>query len=182
MGKWIFILMLMSFRILGAQSLTQTIKGTITDNETGKPLAGANILEINSSPSNGTVTDVVGRFRLTTGIGRISIRISYLGYEDIIIRDILVSSGKEVDINAVLQEKVIQTADVVVRSEKDGRKSINQMATISTNTIRTDDALRYAGGFYDPSRIVNAFAGVVTSNSDQSNDIVIRGNSSQPFQ
>ena len=181
MGKRIFILLLLSLSGFASlsQALTQTLKGTVTDNETRMPLAGANILELNSSPPNGAVTDARGKFRLTTLIGRITIRITYLGYEDLIIRDILVASGKEVDVNVALLEKVIQTSDVVVRSDKSGRKNINQMATISTNTIRTDDALRYAGGFYDPSRIVNAFAGVVTSNSDQSNDIVIRGNSSR---
>ena len=181
MGKRIFILLLLSLSGLASlsQALTQTLKGTVTDNETRMPLAGANILELNSSPPNGAVTDAGGKFRLTILIGRITIRITYLGYEDLIIRDILVASGKEVDVNVALLEKVIQTSAVVVRSDKSGWKSINQMATISTNTIRTDDALRYAGGFYDPSRIVNAFAGVVTSNSDQSNDIVIRGNSSR---
>jgi hypothetical protein len=53
------------------------------------------------------------------------------------------------------------------------------MATVSANTIRTKDAMRYAGGFYDPSRIVNAFAGISNANNDYSNDIVIRGNSSR---
>src|SRR5512133_736758 len=49
----------------------------------------------------------------------------------------------------------------------------------SSYKIRTEDAMRYAGGFYDPSRIVNSYAGIVTSNSDYSNEIVIRGNSSR---
>jgi hypothetical protein len=181
MGKRIIILLFLMLSVFTShsQSLKQTLKGTVTDNETRMPLAGANIFELNSSPPNWAVTDAVGKFRLSTLIGRISIRITYLGYEDLIIRDIFVASGKEVDLTVTLQEKVVKTAEVVVRSDKAGMKSINQMATISTNTIRTDDALRYAGGFYDPSRIVNAFAGVVTANSDQSNDIVIRGNSSR---
>jgi len=181
MGKSILIL---AFLIAGAldshsQILTQVLKGVVIDSDTRVALPGANIFELNSSPPNGTVTDANGKFRITTGIGRITLRITYLGYEDVVIRDILVGSGKEVDLEIALREKVVVTSDVVIRSDKSGRKNINQMATISTNTIRTDDALRYAGGFYDPSRIVNAFAGVVTSNSDHSNDIVIRGNSSR---
>jgi hypothetical protein len=181
MGKQIIVMLLLFLSCLSShsQGFTQTFKGTVTDRETKIPLAGANIIEINSSPPNGAITDAAGKFRLNTQIGRISVKITYLGYEDLIIRDILVASGKEVDVNVSLQEKVIQTSDVVVHSDKAGRQSVNQMATISTNTIRTDDALRYAGGFYDPSRIVSAFAGVVTANSDASNDIVIRGNSSR---
>lgn len=161
------------------QDLRQTIKGRVTDRETGMPLAGTYIRENGSSPPNGTTTDPAGNFRLFTGIGRVTLRISYLGYEDLLIRDIMIASGKEVEINVGLQEKVIQTSDVIVSSNRAGRTGINQMATISTNTIRPDDALRYAGGFYDPSRIVNSFAGIVTSNDDASNDIVIRGNSSR---
>lgn len=181
MGKRIFIIF---FLLTGAfychsQALTQVLKGTVTDRDTRNPLAGANITELHSSPPNGSVTDSDGKFKITTGIGRITIKVTYLGYDEMVIRDILVGSGKEVDLEISLQEKVVQTSEVVIRSDKSGRKNINQMATISTNTIRTDDALRYAGGFYDPSRIVNAFAGVVTANSDQSNDIVIRGNSSR---
>jgi hypothetical protein len=181
MRKQIIILMLLYLSCYDAltQNLTQTLKGTVTDKETGVTLPGANIIEINSAPPNGAVTDAAGKFKLTAGIGRISLKITYLGYEDYVVRDILVASGKEVDIDVALQEKVIRTSDVVIRSDNSGGKSVNQMAIISTNTIRTDDALRYAGGFYDPSRIVNAFAGVVTANSDQSNDIVIRGNSSR---
>jgi hypothetical protein len=181
MGKRTIILSLLFILFVAArsQTITQILKGTVTDRETRSPLAGANIVEMNSTPVNGSVTDSNGKFRLSAGIGRITIKITYLGYEDLIISDILIASGKEIDINIVLREKVIQTADVMVRSSEGSRKSLNQMATISTNTIRTDDAMRYAGGFYDPSRIVNAFAGVVTSNSDQSNDIVIRGNSSR---
>jgi hypothetical protein len=146
------------------QDLRQIIKGKVTDRETGMPLAGAYILENGPSPSNGTTTDPAGNFRLFTGIGRVTLRISYIGYEDQLIRDILIASGKEVEINAGLQEKVIQTSDIIVSSNRAGSTGLNQMATISTNTIRTDDALRYAGGFYDPARIVNSFAGIVTSN------------------
>jgi hypothetical protein len=181
MGKSIIILF---FLLTGAldshsQGLTQVLKGTVIDGDTRSPLPGANIIDLNSSPPNGTVTDSDGKFRIAAGIGRITLRVSYLGYEELVIKDILVGSGKEVELEIALREKVIRTSDVVVKADKYGRTNINQMATISTNTIRTDDALRYAGGFYDPSRIVNAFAGVVTANSDQSNDIVIRGNSSR---
>lgn len=181
MGKQIFIMILLFLGSFSSQSqvITQILKGTVTDKETSKTLPGANIVVINSSPPLGTTTDSNGKFRLSLEIGKVSIKISFLGYEELSLNNIIIASGKEVDINVALREKVIQTSDVIVRSDKAGRKSINQMSTISTNTIRTEDAMRYAGGFYDPSRIVNAFAGVVTSNSDQSNDIVIRGNSSR---
>jgi hypothetical protein len=175
----LWIILSFGTQVLQAQNLFQLVKGVVTDGETGIPLAGANIIILESNPPSGAITGQDGRFRLSSNLGRISLKISYLGYSDQIINNILISSGKEVEINVPLRENVVKTADVVVKSGKQGSVSLNQMATISTSTIRTDDALRYAGGFYDPSRIVNAFAGVVTSNSDVSNDIVIRGNSSR---
>ncbi|MGD0342312.1 MAG: TonB-dependent receptor plug domain-containing protein, partial [Bacteroidales bacterium] len=113
------------------------------------------------------------------GIGRLSIKVSFLGYDDIILSDLLIASGKEVDLNIEMRERVINKQEVIVSAGRERHSGLNQMASISTQTIRIDDALRFAGGFYDPSRIVNAFAGVVTSNDDESNDIIIRGNSSR---
>ena len=162
-----------------SQPINHLFKGTVTDLDTRTPLSGANVLILNTSPPIGTTTDSNGLFRLPLEIGRYSVKISFLGYEDLLLNNIQIASGKELDLSIQLREKVIRTSDAVVHAEKNGRGSINPMATLSTNTIRTDDALRYAGGFYDPSRIVNAFAGVVTANSDESNDIVIRGNSSR---
>lgn len=164
---------------LFSQEIVQTIKGSVTDMESGIPLPGANILIINSEPPAGAVADTYGKFRLITSPGRISLKISFLGYEDFILKDVLVTSGREVNINAALQEKVIETNEVVVRSNNGNVPYISQMAAVSTNTIRTEDAIHYAGGFYDPSRIVNAFAGIVTANNDESNDLIIRGNSSR---
>jgi hypothetical protein len=164
---------------VAAQKPTQILKGIITDKETRVPLPGANIIILNTSPLNGTTTDVSGKFRFSVEIGRLSVRVSFLGYEDVVISDLLIASGKEVELNIEMREKIIRTQEVIVSAAKESRAGINQMASISTQMIRSDDALRYAGGFYDPSRIVNSFAGVVTSNNDESNDIVIRGNSSR---
>jgi hypothetical protein len=162
-----------------AQKPTQVLKGIVADKESRIPLAGANVVILNSIPLNGTTTDNKGRFRLISEIGRVTLRISFLGYEDIVIPDLLVASGKEVDLSVDMREKIIRTEEVIISAGRDNRAGINRMASISTQTIRTDDALRYAGGFYDPSRIVNVMAGVVTANSDESNDIIIRGNSSR---
>jgi hypothetical protein len=170
---------MIGFCSVEAQSPTQILKGQVTDKETRAPLAGANVIILNSLPLTGTTTNASGNFSLTVNIGRITVKVSFLGYEDILLPDLLIASGKEVDLNVELREKVVRTQEVIVSAGRENRAGLNQMASISTQTIRTTDALRYAGGFYDPSRIVNSFAGVVTANSDESNDIIIRGNSSR---
>jgi hypothetical protein len=180
-NKFCFIIFVFAFSQLpgAGQSLTQTIKGTIKDRESHSPLPGANIVIVNSDPLNGTNADLEGRFKLAAPIGRISVKISFIGYEDHIIQNILVATGKEVEINVLMLEKVNQKNEIIISSGSSDQRAINQMASISAVTVRTQDALRFAGGFYDPSRIVNSFAGIVTANSDESNDIVIRGNSSR---
>jgi hypothetical protein len=181
MGRHVLLWVFLTFVSLTihAQTITQTLKGVVSDKETGRPLAGANIVILNTDPPSGTSTDAEGKFRLNTEIGRISVKVTFLGYEDLFINDMLIASGKEIYIPVELQEKVIQTGVVVVRPGDTGKSSLNPMATASATTIRTKDAMRYAGGFYDPSRIVNAFAGISNANNDYSNDIVIRGNSSR---
>jgi hypothetical protein len=149
------------------------------DKETRVPLAGANVIILNSNPLNGTTTDAHGKFRIISEVGRVTVVVSFLGYEEIVFPDILIASGKEVDLSIEMRENVMLTKEVIVSADKENNSGINKMASISTITIRTDDALRYAGGFFDASRIVSAFAGVANSNSDQSNDIIIRGNSSR---
>jgi len=160
-----------------SQNIVQTIKGTVSDRETGAPLPGANISILNSDPLIGTIADINGKFSLVSVTGRVSVKISYIGYEDLLLKEVLVTSGREVVISAGLREKVTETREVIIRPGKKEVSFISQMAAVSTNTLRTEDALHYAGGFYDPSRIVNAFAGVATANSDDSNDLIIRGNS-----
>ena len=181
MSKYSYILISLLFISLTihSQTITQVLKGTVSDKETGMPLTGANILILNTDPPSGASTDSEGKFRLNTQIGRISIKVTFLGYEDLVINDILIATGKEIFISVELQEKVIQTREVTVRPEDSAISNLNPMAAASANTIRTKDAMRYAGGFYDPSRIVNAFAGISNANNDYSNDIVIRGNSSR---
>lgn len=181
MRKLIFLSVFLTFvgLTIHSQPITQVLKGSVSDKETGKPLPGANILILNTNPPYGTSTDTEGRFRFNAEIGRIAVKVTFLGYEDLVVNDILVASGKEIFLPVELQEKVIQTKEVTVKPEDAGKSSLNPMAAASAVTIRTKDAMRYAGGFYDPSRIVNAFAGISNANNDYSNDIVIRGNSSR---
>lgn len=147
----------------------------VFDSESRKTLPGANIIIETFSNNNGIAADSSGRFSILVPPGRHTIRISYLGYNTRIMKDIQVGSGKETHITAELTEAHQQTGEVVVRG-KSGR-GINPMASVSVRTLRSQDASRYAGGFYDPLRMVANFPGVSASNSDENNEIVIRGNS-----
>ncbi len=160
-----------------SQKLTQTVRGTILDTDSNLPLIGAGVLIPGNDALIGTATDLDGNFRLENiPIGRISLRFSYLGYEDKVIPNIVVNSGKEVVLNLDMQESAVLMEEVVIRPDKKKGEALNDMSLLSARSISAEETKRYPGGFNDPSRIMSNFAGV-TSNQDGSNDIIVRGNS-----
>lgn len=165
-----------------SQKLTQTVRGTIMDTDSKLPLIGAGVLIPGTDPLIGTATDLDGNFRLENiPIGRISLRFSYLGYEDKIIPNIVVNSGKEVVLNIDMQESAVLMEEVVIRPDKKKGEALNDMSLLSARSISAEETKRYPGGFNDPSRIMSNFAGVAMP-QDGSNDIIVRGNSSKYVQ
>lgn len=100
---FLFLIFLTS-SIATAQSFTKNIKGKITDKDSKQPLAGVNVLVINSNPSQGATTDVDGNFILeNVSVGRHNIKFTYIGYEDATVNEVLVNSGKEVYLTIEMQ-------------------------------------------------------------------------------
>ena len=80
-----------------AQEMTQTIRGKIIDQDSKTSLIGANIIIPGSNPVKGTSSDINGYFRINqVHIGSVDLKITCMGYEDKIIPNILVGSGKEI--------------------------------------------------------------------------------------
>ncbi len=165
-----------------AQSFNQTIRGVITDEDSKLPIAGATIAIAGSNPIKATLTDNNGNFRLENiPVGRIILQVSYTGYENIILPNIVVNSGKEVVLNINMQVAIVKLKDIVITADKNKAKALNDMAIVGGRSISPEQTNRYAGGFNDPSRILSNFAGV-TSTGDGSNDIIVRGNSPKYIQ
>jgi hypothetical protein len=164
-----------------SQKLSQTVRGTILDTDSKLPLIGATVIILGTDPLIGAATDVNGKFRLENiPIGRITLQLSYLGYEAKTISDIVVNSGKEVVLDFSMQESAVKLDEVVVRANKKG-EAINDMAMISARSISPEETKRYAGGWDDPSHILNNFAGV-SHTASGNNDIIVRGNSPKYIQ
>jgi len=161
--------------IISGQTYYQKLTGVVYDSETHRPLAGANIIIETLSRINGVATDSAGRFNVMLPPGRHTLKISYLGYNTRTIKDIQLSSGKGTNVVVDLTEMYQQTGEIIVLGKLG--HSLNSMAAVSVRTLRSQDASRYAGGFYDPLRMVTNFPGVSAGNSDDSNEIIIRGNS-----
>jgi hypothetical protein len=159
------------------QKPTQTVRGTILDNDSKLPLIGVAVVIAKTEPKMGTVTDENGVFRLpNVNVGKVSLQISYIGYEAQTIPDIDVTSGKEVVLNLNMQESVIQMQELVIRATENKGDALNEMSLTSARSISLEETKRFAGSFNDPSRILSSFAGVANSQNGD-NDIIVRGNS-----
>ena len=165
-----------------AQDITQTLRGTIYDQSTHEPLIGATIVVQNSNPVIGTTTDEAGNFSITNlPLGRVSLEISYIGYESRVIPELMITSAKEVVLSIALKEAATELEGVEVVAGIRKEKALNAMATVSARTFSVEETQRYAGGLSDPARLASAFAGVSTGNL-QDNSIVVRGNAPQGVQ
>jgi len=155
--------------------LLQTVKGKVIDKETKESLPGAVLQLYESDTTIIAVADTAGDFSIQVPVGRQSFLVTYSGYENQIMPNVFITSGKEVVLNVELTEKVTKIKEVVVSAQHNAGP-INSMAAVSVHSLTSQDAQRYAGGFFDPSRMVSAFAGVGSADVDL-NEIVIRGNS-----
>jgi hypothetical protein len=154
------------------QNLTQTIRGFVFDSYTHNPLDGASVALIDTE--FGATTDVNGTYRMeNVPVGRYSLQVSFVGYETLIISEILLESGKEFVIDISLKESSSTLKEVVVKGlTLNSRDKIMPSAEILT----IEETLRLPATFYDPARLAFSYAGV-TTNNDQANHMIIRGNS-----
>lgn len=170
----LLVIFMLSFHTTIAQNL-QTIKGTISDKQSQQTIPGATIQILESNPIKITRTDVNGKYKITdVSPGRYVLKITYSGYKDATISNIIVSSGKETILDVQLEESVSEIGEVTVTAKKNGLN--NELTSVSGRSFSMEEVNRYAGGRSDPARLASNFAGV-SSPDDTRNDLVIRGNS-----
>jgi len=157
------------------QSLTQTIRGRVTDKTTKIGLPGATVIVVGHK--EGAITDNQGYFRIDKVlVGRQMLRITYVGYREVVLTSLIVNSAKELIVQAELEETVLQAEEVVVKAKTDKDKPINDLVGVSARMFTVEETSRYAGAFMDPARLVTNFAGAQNPRNDR-NDVVVRGNS-----
>lgn len=177
--KKLLTLSLVLIAFAATAQLTQTIRGSVVDVVSKTPLPGATVVLINSDPLIGSTTDADGNFKLSkVPVGTHSIRISFIGYKELILPNITVNSGKEVVLNVPIEEDITVMEEIVVTPDAEKNKPLNEMATVSARTFSVEETRKFAAAANDPARAALSFAGVVTT-GDGNNTISIRGNS--PF-
>jgi hypothetical protein len=167
---------LLSLKLV-AQAPTQTIRGVVVDKTSQATLPGATLVLITSEPLIGVNTDIDGKFQFNNiPVGKQSIKISFLGYKEVMLSNLSVNSGKELVLTIQLEEDIQAINEVVVTAKVEKNKPLNEMSTVSTRTFSVEETQKFAAAANDPARMALAFAGVV-SGGDFNNMISIRGNS-----
>ncbi|MBP7497667.1 MAG: TonB-dependent receptor [Bacteroidales bacterium] len=162
--------------LLHSQTLFQNIRGTITDKISQSPISGAIVVVLNSNPLQAVSTDANGNFKIAkVAVGKQSLKISFLGYKEILMQNLEVRSGKELVLNIDMEEDPIMMNEVKVTAEVEKNKALNEMSTVSTRTFSVEETQRFAAAANDPARMATSFAGVI-SGDDGNNEISIRGN------
>jgi hypothetical protein len=103
-----------------AQVLTQTLRGSVKDEITQLPLVGVTVQVYASEKKFGAITDQDGKYRVDNiPIGRVDISFTFIGYDPVSLRQIEVTSTKELVLDIDLLEKVeAKKRDNSTRSKK----------------------------------------------------------------
>ena len=122
-------ILLFSSEIVLAQG---TLKGTITDANSGDPLYGANIIVVGTSI--GTASDIEGAYRIPNiPAGDVKVKFSYLGYEPQTL-EITIVNDRTIETDVALKYSVIEGEEIEITAQALGQvAAINQQ--LSSNTI-----------------------------------------------
>lgn len=173
----VFLCMMLSFGFFYSTAQhVQNIRGRVFDKISNNSLPGASIILSGSNPLIGTSSDGDGNFILRSiPVGRITLLITYMGYQDIKLSNLELNTGKELVLEIAMEEKVFTGKEVIITAQSDKAGSVNQMATVSARAFTVEETNMYAGARSDVSRMAANFAGV-NGTEDSRNDIIIRGN------
>ena len=177
--------MLLYPAVAGAQTketatISQTIRGQVCDVASGEPMIGVTIT-VENGMTLATVSDMDGNFVINNvPVGRHSVRATFIGYEPVLLKEQLVTSGKELVLTLKMRESIAELGEVVIKPRVNKQLPLNEMAQVGARMFSVEEASRYDGGMADPARTASMFAGVATGGA--TNGISIHGNSPQMLQ
>lgn len=177
MKRFYFLLLLFPNFLLAQQVYNCTLTGQVIDKDSRAPLTGVNVVVNGNGQLEAATTDETGQFKIEELLpGRVNVKCTMIGYEETILQEVFLSTGKQTNLQITIQEKVTQINEVVIISGNDRSRAKNEFAGVSSFSFSVEEAKRYAATLNDPARMAQTFAGVISSN-DESNQIVVRGNS-----
>ena len=113
---------------------TGKLTGSVKDSQTGEPLVGANIIIVGTD--YGGATNVDGNFIiLNISPGNYSVKVSYIGYEPILVTDVQIIVDQTTSMPVQLKSESIEVGEVVVVAST---PMVQKDVTSSISVIRRD--------------------------------------------
>jgi TonB-dependent receptor len=142
------------------------IRGTIFEDATGDNIPGVQVQVLGTN--TGAVSDLEGKFSITTAPGTYSLKISFMTYQTITINDVVVKEGEVTLFNDIrMKEALNEMAEVVVTAEmaKNNENSLLTMKMKSANLIDGISAANFKKiGDSDAANAMKRVPGVSLSN------------------
>jgi iron complex outermembrane receptor protein len=125
-------LLFLLFVALPAAGQNGTVSGTITVQEDGAALPGANVvaLDDNGSIVGGAATDVNGEYSFSAAAGTYTVRARFVGFQDCEVK-VTVSSGGTMTVDCGLSQSGLELNTVVVTSSRRQEKALDAPASVS---------------------------------------------------
>lgn len=170
MKQFITTALMMALFIISAQAQSGIIKGRVYDAINNEPIMFANLIIEGSDI--GVTSDFDGNYVITDlEPGTYNLKISYLGYKDVIKYEIEVTNSKPAVIDVAMEENAEQLEEVVVKASPFNK---TEESPVSLRTVGVAEIQRNPGGNRDISRVIQSLPGVTTTASFR-NDLLIRG-------
>lgn len=167
----LFLIVFFAFLISkGLMAQEAAVKGRVVETLNNEPMPFVNVIV--SGTSIGAVTDVDGNFQLN-GLtpGFVRIQASFVGYHSALSPEIEISNAKVAFVEIRMEKRDTEIEEVTV-SASPFRKT--EESPVSLKTIGIAEIEKSPGANRDISKVIQSFAGVLSSPSFR-NDIIIRG-------
>lgn len=157
------------FLSLSAADRQGTVKGKVSDNKSGEPLAGVYIIY---GKNLGTTSGQDGSFIFSSAPGKISITFRFLGYEPV-TKEVNVMDSDTVELNTELEMIVREIDQIVVSAEKREQK----IAELSVSMDIIKNSFLSENHITDAEELINTTPGIEVMDGQAS----IRGGSGYSY-
>lgn len=180
LSKVVFIIFVISM-LCSVPALSQTVRGTVRDSQTGEPLAGVVVVFAPAAGTsdgniNGTQTDADGNYSLdiperTEGV----LNLYFIGYDDMKSDIFALDKGQEktLDFNMAFQAEMLEEAVVVARKDPESIGALINDRKLSPQAVENIGAAEITiKGLNNVAEAVETMSGISFNNSGQ---LFVRG-------
>lgn len=115
---FLLALLLIGLAELNAQTITQTVRGSVIDKISQTPIPGAVVVVLNSTPLLVVSSSDNGEFKFSqVPVGKQSIKITYMGYKEVMLQNLSVNSGKELVLTVSMEEDVTKMEEIEITAK-----------------------------------------------------------------